>query len=385
MAVIHSRKVNRVDFVPIGTFYVVVRPLLARRADLGELTYAAPMPAQLAADRVVSQLLARPAARVADVVGRLGAIQAQDYPGALWSIGLRAGATRAAVEEAVVAKEIVRTWPMRGTLHFVPAKDIRWMVALDAERRMKAVASRHRQLGLTAADFRKAEQAAVRALEKEPCLSRGDLLANIGRGVSVEGQRGPHILIWLSLHGVVCFGPHRGKTPTFVLLDAWLPDARLLPRDEALALLGQRYFEGHAPATIADFAWWCGQTLADARRAHGAIAAHLVQRGEHWLSREGAEAGRAPRLHLLPGFDEMLLGYRDRTATLGDERARVIAPGNGFFRPTVIDRGRVVGTWSRAGQTLSVTAFTRLPTPDLARAVAKHAAFLELPLELLPS
>jgi hypothetical protein len=66
----------------------------------------------------------------ADVVRRLGAVQAQDYRGGLWAVGLRTtGATEASVEQALAGKSIVRSWPMRGTLHFTAAEDLRWMLA----------------------------------------------------------------------------------------------------------------------------------------------------------------------------------------------------------------------------------------------------------------
>jgi hypothetical protein len=58
------------------------------------------------------------------VVRWLGAVQAQDYFGALWAVGLRLqNATEADVEQAITAKAIVRTWPMRGTLHFPASQD----------------------------------------------------------------------------------------------------------------------------------------------------------------------------------------------------------------------------------------------------------------------
>ena len=65
----------------------------------------------------------------------LAAIQAQDYQGAKWSLGLRLpGSTEAMIEQALSEKKMVRTWLMRGTLHFVAASDVRWMLNLLAPR-----------------------------------------------------------------------------------------------------------------------------------------------------------------------------------------------------------------------------------------------------------
>ena len=66
-----------------------------------------------------------------EVVKWLGAIQAQDYLGALWAVGCRLkGMKQANIEKAITDKTIIRTWPMRGTLHFVPPEDAKWMLQL---------------------------------------------------------------------------------------------------------------------------------------------------------------------------------------------------------------------------------------------------------------
>lgn len=52
---------------------------------------------------------------------------------------------------------------------------------------------------------------------------------------------------------------------------------------------------------------------------------------------------------LLPGFDEYLLGYTDRSAALAPEHANLTVPGgNGIFKATVVAGGRVAGTWRKA-------------------------------------
>ncbi|HEX2809771.1 MAG TPA: hypothetical protein VHN80_26710 [Kineosporiaceae bacterium] len=45
-------------------------------------------------------------------------------------------------------------------------------------------------------------------------------------------------------------------------------------------------------------------------------------------------------MFLPPGFDELVLGYADRSATLPTEFAeRIVLGGNGVFQPTVVDDG----------------------------------------------
>jgi hypothetical protein len=83
----------------------------------------------------------------------------------------------------------------------------------------------------------------------------------------------------------------------------------------------------------------------------------------------------------LPGFDEYMLGYRDRSAMLAPAFADRIVPGaNGMFKATVVSDGQVVGTWAHAGRgakrTLIATPFVSF-TKKVEAAAAK--AYLALP------
>src|SRR5689334_11482114 len=120
----------------------------------------------IALRRLVNQQIAHPAAEhPGEVVAWLGAVQAQDYLGALWAVGLRTpGATEASVEQALAERTIVRTWPMRGTIHFVAAADVRWMLDLLAPRVVRRSKSRRTQLGLDEAVISASADVIARAL-----------------------------------------------------------------------------------------------------------------------------------------------------------------------------------------------------------------------------
>ena len=53
------------------------------------------------------------------------------------------------VDQLLADGAIVRTWPMRGTLHFVAAEDLGWLVGLLGPRVLSASPARRRQLGIT--------------------------------------------------------------------------------------------------------------------------------------------------------------------------------------------------------------------------------------------
>lgn len=336
--------------------------------------------------RLGSQQIAVPdSADPGAVVQRLGAVQAQDYLGALWAVGLRTvDATEQRVETALAERRIVRTWPIRGTLHLVAPADARWMLALLTPRIAQRMQTRHRQLGLDSATFTASAHVLSAALAGGGQLTRAALFARLAAaGIAPDGQRGIHILGRLAQDGLLCFGARAGKQPTFTLLEEWIPPTPALPRGEALAALALRYFTGHGPATLHDLVWWSGLTTADARAGLAAVAEQLMHEtygGERYYAGVGVSNGLANpgQVHLLPPFDEFLLGYRDRTAVLDPAHSQQIVPGsNGIFNPIIVIAGRVVGTWKRTltrnSVTVSVQPFVPLP-PEQHAAVASAAA-----------
>jgi len=316
------------------------------------------------------------------VVKQLGAVQAQDYLGALWALGLRMQtAVEADIEQAIANGEIIRTWPMRGTLHFVSPGDVRWMLALLTPRIMARATRRHQQLELDAATFARSETLFAKALQGGQPLTRPELLDVLEQaGISTQGQRGYHILGWAAQNSLICFGPRRGKQDTFVWLDDWVPEAKSLNRDEALAELSHRYFTGHGPATIHDFMWWSGLPAADARAGLKMIEAQLahedVDGQTYWFSSAAFASNVAsPTAYLLPPFDEYLLGYKDRSAVLDPAHATKVVPGaNGMFKPIIVIDGRVVGIWKR---TLRKNSVIIESSPFGALSKAEEAVFVE--------
>lgn len=296
----------------------------------------------------------------ADAVRWMLAVQAQELTGAKWSLGLRTdGGTEAAVDAALDAGEVVRSWPLRGTLHLVAAEDIVWLLSITGSRQIDGAASRRRALEITDSDIGRAEEAVRDALAGRRTLPRDELLARIrAAGVATDGQRGYHLLGHLAHAGKVVMGPANGRRQAFALLEDWVVVPPALDRDEALGTLALRYLRSHGPASDADLARWAGIPLGEARRGRaicGAALATIQLAGTTYhvdpetLDREAdAVSASATRAMLLPGFDEYLLGYGDRSAVLAPEQAdRIVPGGNGMFRPTIVLGGQVVGTWRR--------------------------------------
>ena len=325
------------------------------------------------------QRLAGPGfATPADVVSWFGAVQAQDYAGALWALGLRTkGATEALVEQALATRSIIRTWPLRGTLHFVSPHDVHWMMKVFGPHTIARHARRFKQFGLDERIFARCTTATITALEGGRQLSRPRLYAELERaGVKTGGTRGLHILWRLAHDGLICFGAREEKQQTFVLLEEWVPRARLLGRDEALGELARRYFTSHGPATQKDFVWWSGLPAGDARRAVEIARIDVEKKPVR------AVAVRSPHAVLLPPYDEYTVAYQDRSAAL--DPTHQAEARHGIFSPTIVIDGRIAGTWSRQltrdGVAIALKPFAPLRGERVRAvdaAVARYARFLD--------
>jgi Winged helix DNA-binding domain len=346
--------------------------------------------------RLLHQRIAGPSFdHPSQVVQWMGAMQAQDYNQALWAVALRTiAATQSDVEQAIAEGSIVLTWPMRGTIHAVSALDVRWMLNLCAPRKLAAAGLRLKQLELDLEILSRCEHLFRTALAGGPPMTRAAIFELLERsGISPTGQRGYHILWSLAQSGLICFGPKLGKEQTFVLLEEWVPNAPIKSRDDSLAELAKRYFTSHGPATVQDFAGWTGLTLRDARAGLESVQGQLVSEVrdqlEYWWA-EGAmnvSAASVSAVHLLPGFDEYILGYKDRRDVMTVEHAKRIVPGgNGIFLPMIVVDGQVVGKWKRTlkknGVQVLLEPFLEIDSLEerVRNSVERYCAFVGLPL-----
>lgn len=321
-------------------------------------------------------------ASVLETVEWMGALQAQDYESGLWAIGSRmTGVTRADIEQAIARREIIRTWPMRGTWHFIPAVDARWMQDLLAARLSAAHRKYSADYGLDDADVARCRDFVIKTLLAEQALPRKELAQRITQSCLPPGSEAAnHLMRRFGNEGLLCNGLIAGKEPTFVLRDEWVRKPVSLDREAALAELARRYFRSHGPATLQDFVWWTGLAVRDARTGIAAAGRALMQRTvaevEHWFTGD-TEPPSVSAAELLPAFDEHLLGYQNRRAVLDDERADSVCPGgNGVFRPTLVVKGRVAGLWKKkeAAKKLTLEVSPYAPLSQTVRRDVEKAA-----------
>jgi len=340
------------------------------------------------------QLVGPVSEQPAQVVGWLGAVQAQDYPAAKWALGLRMqDATDQGIEGAFAEGSILRTHVLRPTWHFVTPDDIRWMLALTAPRVHAANAYYYRREGLDEPIFQRSQAALAKALQGGKHLTRKELSAVLeGKGISTQGLRLALIVMQAELEGLICSGPKRGKQYTYALMEERAPKTGRLEQDEALSRLVLRYFTSHGPASVHDFAWWSGLTVAAARRgieiARPELEQDIVEGESYWLSPTGQVGKVEPAAaHLLPPYDEYIIAYKDRDPVLDPEREDI--PQNAIFNGVIEVGGQAIGNWTRklgrGSVSVELKPFGSLTEAEseAVKAAARHyARFLDVELEL---
>ena len=323
--------------------------------------------------RIIAQGLVPATAALSplDAVNNLAALQGQQASAIPWAIGVRCtGVSRARVEESFARGELVRSWPMRGTVHVTSARD-------------------HHCLGLTDALVERAAQVACDLLETSPLgVSRVALVEAWGRnGIDTvtassaqDGLRRRHLIMRLHLDGVLTAGPVRAGEHLIV-------DARSLPaapgvakgepgHEEALAVLAARYAWGHGPIDAADLARWTGLTLTEARRALAgarvageSVGLPLAECGGGLARADLADLvedfrAEAEAMHALPSFDELHVGYKDRSCLTDEAGEALICPAkNGMFRPIVVEGGRVVAVRAPGREIVMVKGYESRQRP----------------------
>ncbi|MDP9080071.1 MAG: winged helix DNA-binding domain-containing protein [Bacteroidota bacterium] len=288
----------------------------------------------------------------AEIVKYMGAMQAQDYAGAKWSVGIRLQkCIDADVDKALADGSIIRTHVLRPTWHFVDPADLRWMLDLTAHRIVSLGASRTRQLQLDNSIFKKSNDALAKALEGNKQLDRFVLTTILNNaGVKTDTERLIHLLMQAELDRVICSGGRQGKQFTYALFDDSVPKSHPLDKEEALGELLRRYIVSRGPATLHDFAWWSGLTLGDAKVGLEIVKPEftivMVESHEYWMAKDQPELpSKAPIAYLLPAYDEFAVAYSDRTAAVNPKyttQARHV-----IFDPSIVVNNQVVGTWKR--------------------------------------
>ena len=316
------------------------------------------------------QLAATKCTKPQDVVSWMGAMQAQDYRMAKWAIGLRLMASDdTIVEKAFNEGKILRTHVLRPTWHFVTPQDIRWMLDLTAPRVLSSLAHNDRHLALDKKVLKKTNDVLSKALEGGKQLTRDEVKVELQRArIDTSGLRFLHLLEHAELDRIICSGPRKEKQFTYALFDD-RASSKIMERDEALAELTKRFFTSRGPATVFDFAWWSGLSVAHAKKGIEMVKGNFKKEridGKECFFRvpSSFKNETAQTVLLLPNYDEYVVSYKDRKEALDKKHFAVISKErNAVFTNSILVNGRIEGIWQRTIKKNSVTVTTRFFSP----------------------
>ena len=344
------------------------------------------------------QLLAPHLEKPEDVVGWLGMMQAQDYTQFRWAIGMRMREPKMkAVKDSFSSGRLLRLHLLRCTVQVVTAEDYPWMLELCSERNLRTILSwpSYNQTDYSEQYHQEATEALKEILSKGRCtannqeatstnatisLSKKEISEEMSKlGLPSDTAHLNPILLRGEIEGLLCSGEMKGKDATWALA---ANNANVISITESLALLARKYFRSHSPASFEDFCWWTGLTITQNRQAIKQIASELeevqVGKQEMYIYQAPLYCASLERsqhidsiktdnqehsVHLLPPYDEYLIGYKSRWIALDKKYEAKAHNRFGIFKPVILLDGKAVGNWKasllQGAKTIETDIFTQ--------------------------
>ena len=300
---------------------------------------------------------------LARVVGEIGGVQAQVMSAAELQVGVRVDCRVEDVRGALWRrKTLVKTWLMRGTLHLVPSKDLPLFTAAMGAFGVRNSNAWLKWMQITEAELTNLIDGIGGALGAQP-MTREELIAQVGRGRSERIQAAMKsgwggVLKPVARQGLLCFGPSRGQSVTFVGPAQWLGSWRDVEPGVALTEIARRYLRAYGPATKSDFARWWGTWPGVGNTAWAGLAGELAPvsiagRRADMMASDLERIGEqltGGSVQLLPPFDPYVMGHSSRIHIVEAANESKVSRTAGWISAVVLVDGRVAGTWSHVAQ-----------------------------------
>jgi hypothetical protein len=313
-----------------------------------------------------------PAGAMLAAVHAVHGIQAQVAAHAQFALGQRVeGCVPARINAALwEERSLVKTWAMRGTVHWLPAdEEPLYVSGLSSLRAAYALRYLERN-GIAREQVQELQERVLEALDGQRLTRReaaAVVLPHVGAWAEpLLTSSWGGVMRMLCMQGLALFGPPDGSRIPFVRRDQWLPAAPAIDPHEARCELLRRYLRTFGPATSADFAYWLGLPNRDLASVWSCLRPELAEVsvvGERrWLLVEDREAlaGAAlppGQVRLLPAFDPLLLAHRTKSDHLDLRFHKRVYGAAAWVYPVVMVDGVIRGTWSyaRTAKRLTVT------------------------------
>jgi hypothetical protein len=354
--------------------------------------------------RLAQHGLRAPFADAVQAAQAITGVQAQIAPAAGIALANRVPKLAASTVNQLLFHErtLVRLWGQRGTLHTYATSD--WPLLYAAQSDLPTYWERVAlKRGDDLAEHNRLVDAVAELLRHSDSLGRSDLRAS---GLPIDEL---HLSGWggifavLARRGLACHAPPQQGEARMVHRERWVPDLAWNPPSAEAANheLARRYFAAYGPATLADFAYWRGRSLGDARRWVAALGDELAPvsvDGTPMLARSAdldqlrqpAPAAADWPLLLVGRFEPLLLGHKVKDDLIDPTHYQAVWRPAGHIEATVLIQGRIAGTWRYDWQGTGIRvqvqpfrALNKTQRRHVERRAAQIAAHFAVPLEAL--
>lgn len=336
-----------------------------------------PIAIRLLNQQLISPLFTSPT----EVVSHLGAIQAQDYRMMRWAVAMR---TRKPSEEAFRkaydSGEIIRMHLQRCTWQLITAEDYVWMLELCAPKSLSALNGwmKSNKISISEDEMLTMRKIIIDTVADRTDITKEDITeAFVQHGFRMDDHRISYHIRLAELGGCLVSGDLHPSKATYCLAENKIHPTSPISRDEALALLTTKYFQSRSPATLEDYVWWSGLNAGDCKKGIQLLGNRLHT--ETWNGRlfyllDGCRTKgfRKGCIHLLPPFDEYLIGYKSREVVLPPEHRHRAHNNSGIFYPIIAKNGEICGNWSPYKSTLQTEMFVPDTAIDLEKEWQKY-------------
>lgn len=290
-----------------------------------------------------------------EVIGHMGAMQAQEYRMMRWAVAMRTKKPSSkAFKTAFDSGQIIRLHLMRSTWQLVSAQDYWWMLDLGAPKAIAATNSwmNSNKISISDKELMQVREIFVEVVADRGSVTKEDLVAALAeKDIRMDEQRLSCHIRMAELSGTFCSGELLPMKATYALASQKVRQTGKIDRDEALMRFARNYFRSRQPATLEDFVWWSGMNVGDCRKGIELLGSSIHL--EKWKGREfyltddcRTRGFKKGRFLLIPPYDEYLIGYKSRDIVLPQEHRHKAHNNSGIFQPIIAHDGIICGNWA---------------------------------------
>lgn len=330
------------------------------------------------------------------VVEHLLCMQAQDRNQHLWAIASRAWCSKEDIIKEYNNGTIVRTWTQRGTIHVISSEDVKRMTQLCATKTLSSFTKRKEYLGINDNQYDRALHCVEEYLSSGPKLRKDIWLYLAECWIPITSGLLYNILCFAGSSGLIVQWPIINDEQAFVLTSQRIKQSKQYDEQAFIKQLCLRYFSSHGPATIEDLQRWSGLGKTIIKKGISECGDDLqsfeYEEKTYYNNAFNNSNNTAwyDSIHFLAWFDERLLWYKNRSATVhNDHLNKIDISRNGVFKPTIMINGITIGIWTIKHKSkvteVTIKPFDTITSSEyhlLEKAITDYAQYIAKPVHL---